>query len=219
MSIYQRFIRVAASLFIKPYHTTQDIDVLPRPTVFLVRHSDLKGPINAFISLKMPVRIWVLDVFFHFSDCFGQFRDYTFSARYGKHPRRFAPRAAVAAAIVTPLIRSIGSIPVHRGKRVILETFRETNETLKKGKSVVIAVDIDYSNTADPIKEIYTGFFHLEKAYFRDTGRHLAFTPLRFSPENRRMTFAQPLCFTGEKPFCTEKKELAAAIINFLNQA
>lgn len=218
MNKYQRFLRVAASLVIKPCHTTQDIAALPQPTVFLIRHSDLKGPLNAFVSLKIPVRIWVLDIFFHFPDCFYQFRDYTFSTRHGKHPRRFAPRAAFAAAIVAPLIRSIDSIPVHRGKRDILETFRETNETLKRGKSVVIAVDTDYSNTADPIKEIYTGFFHLEKAYFRDTGRHLAFTPLRFAPKNRRMTFSEPLYFTGEKPFFLEKKELAAAIIEFLNQ-
>ncbi len=218
MSKYRRFLRVTASFVIKPCRTTQDIAKIPQPTVFLIRHSDLKGPLNAFVSLKMPVRIWVLDIFFHFSDCFYQFRDYTFSARRGKHPRRFAVRAACAAAFVAPLIRTIGSIPVYRGKREILETFRETNETLKHGKNVVIAVDTDYSNTADPIKEIYTGFFHLEKAYFRDTGRHLAFTPLRFTPENRQMTFSEPLYFTGEKPFFLEKKELAVTIIEFLNQ-
>lgn len=218
MNRYRRFIRVAASLVIKPCRTSQNIADLPQPTVFLIRHSDLKGPLNAFVSLNMPVRIWVLDIFFHFSDCFYQFRDYTFSARRGKHPERFPVRAAFAAALVAPLIRSIGSIPVYRGKREILETFRETNEALKDGESVVIAVDTDYSNTADPIKEIYTGFFHLEKAYFRDTGRHVAFTPLRFTLENRRMTFSKPLYFTGEKPFYLEKKELAATIIAFLNQ-
>lgn len=218
MNNYQRFLRAAASLAIKPCAAAPDAAAPTRPTVFLIRHSDLKGPLKAFVSLKMPVRLWVLDIFFHFSDCFRQFRDYTFSTRRGKQPKSFLIPAALAAALVAPVIRSIGSIPVYRGKREILETFRETNETLQQGNSVVIAVDTDYSNTADPIREIYTGFFHLEKLYFRDTGRHLAFTPLRFQPQDRRMTFSPPLYFTGEKPFFQEKKELAAAIITFLNQ-
>jgi hypothetical protein len=220
MNGYHRFLRTAASLVIKPYHTTQNIGDLPRPTVFLVRHSDLKGPIDAFISLKsIPMRLWVLDVFFHFSDCFHQFRDYTFSARHGKRPLRFSLKAAAAAAVVAPLIRNIDSIPVYRGKRDILHTFQETNEVLKNGESIIIAVDIDYVNTKDPIKEIYTGFFHLEKAYFRDTGLHLAFMPIRFDAKNRMMTFSDPLYFTGKRSFYAEKKELVTTIIDFLNQS
>lgn len=219
MNGHHRFLRAAASIVIKPYYTKEDLEALPQPAVFLVRHNDLKGPLNAYISLDLPVRLWVLDIFFHFVDCFHQFRDYTFSARYGKRPARVSLKAAAAAAVTAPMIRKIDSIPVYRGKRGILDTFRVTNELLKNKENIVIAVDVDYSNTKDPIKEIYTGFFHLEKAYFRDTGRHLAFIPLRFDTENRIMTFASPLYFTGEKPFYTEKKELSSAIIDFLNQS
>lgn len=218
MNISRALLHAAAACAIKPCHAAGDNKTLPQPAVFLVRHNDLRGPLNAFVSLKPPPRLWVLDVFFHFPDCFHQYRDYTFSARQGKRPQRFPIKALAAAGVVPPLIRSIKSIPVHRSKREILKTFEATNKVLIDGESIVIAANVDYSNTQNPIKEIYTGFFHLEKAYFRDTGRHLAFIPLIFNEKERVMTFSKPLYFSGEKPFFTEKKELTTAVITFLNQ-
>ena len=218
MTIARTLLQKIAAPVIRPCRSPKQQERPPQPTVFIVRHDDMRGPLRAFVSLTPPPHLWVLDVFFHFGDCYRQYRDYTFSLRRGKAPRRFSPTAALAALGAVPLVRLSGAVAVHRGKRALTVTFKDTNALLKAGESIVIAADTAYTNREDPVESIYTGFFHLEKAYFEDTGRHLPFVPLVFDHKNRRLKISPPLSFSGAQPFSNEKKDLAGAVMDFLNQ-
>ena len=209
-------IQKAARCFLRPLHPAENTPLPPSPAVIIVRHNDLRGPIKAFLSLNPPPRIWVLFPFFNRKDCYEQYRRYTFAERRGKNPRRISMKAAFAAAAAVPLIRSIGAVPVYRGRQDIGETLKQSTELLKRGETIVIAADKDYSNTKDPVSSIYTGFFRLEHSYFDATGEHLPFCALRFD-KDRAMVFSEPMYFTGNQPFPRERKEMAKGIIKFLN--
>lgn len=218
MTTVRTLLQKIAAPVIRPCRSPKQQERPPQATVFIVRHDDMRGPLRAFVSLTPPPHLWVLDVFFHFGDCYRQYRDYTFSLRQGKTPRRVSPKAALAALIAVPLVRLSGAVAVRRGKRALTETFQETNALLKDGESIVIAADMAYTNRVDPVETIYTGFFHLEKAYFEDTGCHLPFVPLVFDHKNRCLKISPPLTFSGTRPFFSEKKDLARAVMDFLNQ-
>ncbi|MGM9568423.1 MAG: hypothetical protein ACI3W6_09615 [Clostridia bacterium] len=209
-------IQKTARFFLKPHHPAENSPLPPSPAVILLRHSDLRGPVNAFLSLEPPPRLWVLFPFFNRKDCYEHYRRYTFAERRGKKPRRFSLKAATAATVVVPLIRSLGAVPVYRGKSNIKETLEQSTELLKQGETIVIAADKDYSDTESPVSSIYTGFFRLEHSYFDATGEHLPFCALRFE-KNRAMTFSEPMYFTGNQPFHRERKQMAKTILDFLN--
>lgn len=209
-------IQKAARFFLRPHQKATCSEVPPSPAVILVRHSDLRGPVNAFLSLDPPPKLWVLSPFFDRKTCYTQYRCYTFAERRGKSPKRFSLKAAAAAAAVVPLIHAIEAVPVYRGRRRIEETLDQTVKLLQKGETVIIAADKDYSNTDAPISSIYTGFFRLEHIYFDVTGEHLPFCALQFRKDHT-MAFSRPLYFTGEESFSRERKQLAKAIIEFLN--
>lgn len=211
-----KMLQKAARVFIRPHKIAEGSPLPPSPAVILVRHGDLRGPVNAFLSLDPPPKIWVLSPFFDFCSCYEQYRSYTFSERRGKKPGKCSPMAALAAAAVVPLIRAMDAIPVYRGKRRVTETLEQTVERLKKGETVVIAADKDYTNRDAPVSSIHTGFFRLEPMYFDATGEHLPFCALRFD-KNRAMTFSEPLYFSGEDSFTKERKQNTAAVIHFLN--
>lgn len=209
-------IQKTARFFIKPHKQTGCSLKPSAPAVILIRHNNLRGPIHAFLSLEKAPRIWVLDRFLDIKACYGQYRDYTFSQRKGKKPKRFSLKAAMAAGFVVPLMKAIGAVPVYRGKHTVGETLKQSVELLKQGETIVIAVDKAYNETHAPVSSIYTGFFRLEQSYFNTTGEHLPFYALRFN-KDRTMNFSAPLYFTGNQPFPKERKQLTKSIIHFLN--
>lgn len=209
-------IQKAARFFFKPHTLTSCSPVPPSPAVILLRHSDLQGPIRAFLSLNPPPHLWVLDPFFQRRTCYEQYRCYTFAERRGKRPKRVSLKAALAAFFVVPLVGAIGAVPVYRGKRDIGKTLDASVNLLKEGETLAIAVDKDYRNKDAPVSSIYTGFFQLEHRYFDATGEHLPFYALRFN-DDRTMTFSPPLSFSGSRPFPKERKDLAKAVVQFLN--
>ena len=183
-------------------------DVYSEPAVFLVQHHNMSGPIHSLGLLPDSVHVWALSSLFSCGDCFEQYYGYTFTKRYG-WPRLLAlPAAAAGACVVPRLMRATGAVPVYRGKREILETMEESVRLLHDGESLLICPDKDYSSQKDEIGEIYTGFLHLEKLYWRDTGRHLAFIPLCVDRQKKRITAAEPLFFAGTGRFKEEQRQM-----------
>lgn len=211
-----KHLQKVARCFIKPHKYSENTEKMDAPAVILLRHNNLRGPLNAFVSLEKVPHLWVLDLFFDKTSCYRQYRDYTFALRRGKAAKKFSLKAAFATAFAVPIVRASGAVPVYRGKRNISKTMEHSAALLLQGETIAIAVDKDYSNTDAPIFEIYTGFFRLEHAYFDATGEHLPFYALRFKNDHT-MECSQPLTFHGEQPFPKERKALATAVMDFLN--
>ena len=187
------------------------------PAVYLVHHQNLAGPVCAEALLDAPVHMWSLHYFLTRRDCFAQYYGYTFTARFG-WPRPAAWLAAGGLSLVIPpLMRSLRAIPVYRGARELLSTMEASADALLAGESLLICPDQAYDSDSPALGALYNGFFHLEKPYFKKTGRHLSFVPLYRSTARKTLYVGQPLAFTGETPFRRERDELTALLRERMN--
>ena len=115
-------------------------------------------------------------------------------------------------------LRQFRVIPVWRGSLDIRDTLRQSQQALAQGQSLLICPDQDYASTEDQVGQLYSGFLHLERPYFKATGRHLPFVPLCCRREDKALIMGRALSFTGEKPFRQERDELARALTQAMNE-
>ncbi len=165
------------------------------PTVYVCRHGDLAGPLATLCWLPFPVRPWVLHVFTDRETCRAQYRDYTFSKRFGMPMPLAAGLAWTVSGYVSALMASLGAIPVYRGTVRIGETFRETVSALQAGDPVLVFPDVEYTNSESEVGQVYDGFLLIERFWRRTSDVPVRFVPLALDMERRRITAGDPVCF------------------------
>ena len=136
--------------FVRRYIGRWQADVPERqgPAVYVCSHTNLLGPLAALCWLPFPVRPWVYHVFMEKGSCRAQYRDFTFPKRFGMPGPLAGLCAWASAGYVSRLMASLGGIPVYRGSRRIIETFRETIAALQAGDPVLIFPDVDYTSSS-----------------------------------------------------------------------
>jgi hypothetical protein len=198
------FCRLLVRIFTPRYNVIRkDKPVLP--SVYIVHHQNLWGPIISFGWLDVPARIWVLSVFFSFRECFRQYYDYTFTKRYGVPKFLAGIIVAPLALIVSGIIRAIKAIPVFRGSRKIVDTFKMSMSALEENHNLIICPDIDYTDKSSNVGEIYQGFLHLEKKYREKTGKHVAFVQLRIDMDKHCIIVGDAVYFSDEDSFRNDR--------------
>lgn len=187
------------------------------PIVYVSHHQNMIGPVSILVWLKNYVRTWGLSVFTNQKDAFDHYYNFTFTKRFG-WPRLLAKIIAYPLShIVAWLTRSARIIPVYRGSRKIIETFKISIDALMDGEDILIFPDVDYTNDSSETTNIYEGFLHLEKYYYRKTEKHLAFIPLFADREEHVVRVGKAIRFSGKMNFIQERKKIAADIRNELN--
>lgn len=183
--------------FVRPAIGRWEADVEPPagPTVFICSHSNLRGPLATLCWLPFAIRPWVFHVFTAAQTCRAQFRDYTFSRRFGMPGPLAALAAWLSSGYVSALMHALGAIPVYRGTVKIGETFRETVAALQAGNSVLIFPDVDYTDTSSGIGEVYDGFLLVERFWRKVSAEPLSFVPLRLDAGTRRIAAGPPVRF------------------------
>ena len=174
---FVRFVRALAKVFTKKYKSK----VIPpeEATVYVCRHLNMRGPITTIVRLGFDVHPMILSCFFDKDDCYRQYAEYTFTERHGKKKKKRNFKAYAASRIVPRIMKSLKAIPVHRGMDPgSMQTMRDSLAYLKKGESVIVYPDIDYTAGYEAESEIYEGFLLLGQLYKRDTGKSLRFVPL-----------------------------------------
>ena len=174
---------------------TADVPRPAGPTVYVCSHSDLAGPLTTLCWLPFACRTWVFHVFLDREMCRKQYRNYTFSRRFGM-PGPLAEAAAWAASgFVSALMHSMGAIPVYRGTVRIAATFRETTAALQAGESILLFPDVDYTDSSAGIGEGYDGFLLIERFWRRVSDMPLDFVPLRTDAATRHISAGAPVRF------------------------
>lgn len=194
---------------------------VPRPTepsVFVCSHSNLLGPLATLCWLPFAVRPWVFHVFLERETCRAQFRDYTFSERFGLPKPAAASAAWAVSGYVSALMRSLGAVPVYRGTARLGATFRETIAALQAGDSVLIFPDVDYTDGSDGIGEVYNGFLLVERFWRKVSDRPLQFVPLRLDAARRTITAGKPACFDRDAPWKPELARVREALRAEINR-
>lgn len=191
-----------------PTYRVLHTERLQEPAVYVCRHSDLQGVFMTLPWLPVPVHTWGLHVFGEAKECYRHLRDITFVGRY-HWPRWFASLAARIASLgLTALFRSARVIPVYRGSLQIVKTFRQSVEALKRGESLLIFPDKDYTAIEAEVTDLYEGFLRLDRYYHRITGKHIPFIALYGDRKKHTLTVHEPLRFTNS----TDKTELSEMV-------
>ena len=187
------------------------------PTVYVCSHGNLRGPLATLCWLPFAVRPWVLHVFTEKETCQAQYRDYTFSQRFGMPKAAAAAAAWAVSGYVSALMRSLGAIPVYRGSARIRETFRESVDTLLAGDSVLIFPDVDYTDESGDVGEVYEGFLLLERYWRRASDLPLKFVPLRMDVDGKRITAGKAVCFDRSAQWKMEMQRVKEALRKEMN--
>lgn len=210
-------VQKTARIILPRYHfeTAPNRD---EPVVYISHHQNMVGPISILVWLKYYVRTWGLSEFTEQEACYNHYVNFTFTERYG-WPKWLAKMIAWPVSYLVPwLAKSADIIPVYRGSRKIVKTMQLSHEALLNGENLLIFPDIDYSSTSTETSNIYEGFLHLEKRYFKETNKHLTFIPIFSDQKNRLVRIGEEIRFTGNKKFIFERKEIADKIKDELNR-
>ena len=188
------------------------------PVVYVSHHQNLYGPFMAYLWMPETIRIWMLHVFLDRKACYKQYKNYTFTKRFGWNEKVSGIAANLISLFVTSLMKSARGIPVYRGTRSVLKTIEQSVVALENNERIVIFPDIDYQDSSPKVKEMYTGFLYIEKYYYRKTGKHVHFVPLYVSKRKRKMAAGDPVVFSGEASFRKESESVLEKIKDKLNQ-
>lgn len=215
-----RFFRIAKSglrRLRRFRYDTPERSAFVEPAVYVCRHSDNKGPVISLVNLPLPVHPWVYYVWCGAEDCQKQCEEYTFSVRYGWPAWKAKAVARLIAKPFTALVRSAGSIPVYRNSLKVRETFRDSVEALRRGESLLIFPDVNYTAHDGDTGKLYDGFLMLEQLYYKATGAHLPFVPMHLSDKSRKLVLESPIRFRDGVPYKEEKDRVIRALHDALN--
>ena len=188
------------------------------PTGYVCSPNNLLGPLAALCWLPFDVRPWTLHVFLEREACRKQYREYTFSRRFGMPEPLAAMLAWGASGYVSALMRSMAAIPVHRGTVKLGHTFRETVSALQAGESVLIFPDVDYTDDSGGIGEVYDGFLLIERFWRKVSAQPLRFVPLRLDTAARRITEGRAVSFRRDADWKTEMNRVREALRAEINR-
>ena len=170
------------------------------PAVYVCRHLDMHGPIEAIVNFPFPVHALSLNVFMDNKACEEHFCNYTFSARVGKKPGFWRKLGAkIAGNAIAPLMRSLQAVPVYREGTESIKTMRQGVKYLEKGESLMVWPDVEYTGDYGEDFEIYSGFLFMGEIYRRRTDKELPFIPLVLDEESGKI-------IRGEAVYCNDFK-------------
>lgn len=185
------------------------------PVVYVVHHQNMRGPVHALALLPGQPRLWALAPFLERKTCWRHFYGYTFTRRYGWPKAAAALAAGFLSLVAPPTLRAFGMVPVHRDASAI-RTLRASCAALRRGESLIICPDVDYSDDSAQMATLYTGFLALERLYYKGTGRHLEFVPLCCRKGARTLQAGQPVRFE-DGDFAAQAPDVAARLRRAIN--
>lgn len=212
------FIRGLLRLHYKYRYHIPDRSEFAEPAVYVCRHSDNDGPIITMVNLPLPLHPWSYHVWCDEKECYKQCVDYTFTVRYGWSERKAKWVASLISKPFSALIRSAGSIPVYRNSLKVRDTFKDSVEAMKRGESLLIFPDVDYDSKDGKTGELYEGFLMMERLYFRETGKHVPFVPVRINKRGKKVELDEIISFRDGVPFKDDKERVLRALQAALNE-
>ena len=197
---------------------TAEVELPQGPTVYVSSHSNLRGPLTALAYLPFPTRPWVLHVFTDRETCRAQYRDYTFSVRFGLPKPLASGLAWAVSGYVSALMGSLGAVPVYRGTVKAGQTLKASVAALRAGDSLLIFPDVDYTDSSQGIGEVYDGFLLLERFWRKQSAEPLRFIPLRLDRERKTITAGKPVQFDRSAEWKTELVRVREALREEINE-
>ncbi len=176
------------------------------PAVFVSNHLGALGPIGVISSIPIRLYPWIIADMVDSRLAPDYLRVDFVERELGLRPPWSMVLARLIAAISTPLLRSVGCVPVYREAQNLQTTFAMSLSLLQQGKCLLIFPE-DPRLPADPLTRIAPfkkGFARLGERYYRQSGTRLPFYPLAVH-ESRRVMVGQPVTYDPLNPRADER--------------
>ena len=164
------------------------------PVMYVCRHLNMHAPYVTLVGMPFDVHPLSLSVFFDETQAYNHFKDYTFSVRNGKKPKKFSIKAKVSAFVTCKILKSLKGVPVYRKSAGALTTFRTALNYLQQGDNLMVYADVQYTADGNTVSDIYKGFLKLGEMYKNKTGKSLRFVPLYIDDKYRTVTEKPHVC-------------------------
>ena len=184
------------------------------PVVYVCRHLNMHGPFTTLKWLPFHVHPMILHVYFDKEKTVKHMTEYTFSARYGKQPKKFSLAAHVMSWIAPPMMASLQGIPVYRNGISSISTLKAGLKYLLQAESLIVYPDIDYTGNYSKPSDIYDGFLMLGDMYRKKTGKDLRFVPLVIDDERRCILEGNAICVSDFRHECAGAADYLKRAIN-----
>ena len=173
--------------------------------VFIANHYEIFGPIAMFLNFPYKFRPWVIDKMIDPKLVEKQMSLSVYN-NFPKYPMWF--KKFVVKAIKSLMVWTMNhakAISVSRENlRDNLKTLKESSETLKTKKSILVFPEDRY--VAEGVGKFQTGFENLARYHYQKTGRCLTFYPVFVSQINKTIYIEKPITYNPENSHIEEKE-------------
>lgn len=179
------------------------------PGVIVANHMGAIGPVGICSSLPMRLYPWVQgDTVDKVKGPDAIRKDFVENVLHLQPPLSTL-LAEVIYEISTPLLLSVGCIPVPVNHQEQEQTFQTSLTLLKQGKFVLVVPE-DSDRLPDPVTGICPfkrGFLRLGEQYYQETGKRLSFYPVTIH-EDGLVIVGKPIAYNPLNPARQERLRL-----------
>jgi len=191
---------------------------LPSPAIYVGRHQNMHGPVHVMAYSPIPMHLWCMHMFFDRKTCTEHLAGFTLSERLHYPPwlLRLCLRFYVGHTVAC--MHQMDAIPVYRGKREIIKTMKLSIDTLLAGENLIIFPDVSYDDVSNTAGQLYEGYLHLCKEYYKKTGKNLPIIPVCTPHRQNALVFGRPIVPDGTLPFAQERERVAQEVGRALDE-
>ena len=219
MSIYPRWFRRLRTIvrFFARKMEVRGAQSVQEPCIFITRHLNNYGPFAVYLYSPFEFHMWSYYVFFDAEVCRRHLSEFTLTQRAKMSPRMADLCARIVSRPIARLYHALDMVPVYRGLKSVVKTLNLSMDVLEKGENLLIMTDVNYAAEGEEVGQIYTGFIHLGKQYYKKTGKRLCFVPMSINRRQGYVRYGTPIEFNPEIPFPQEKERIASLLVKELS--
>ena len=175
------------------------------PVVFVCNHGFFFGPIAASLNMPVSFRPWIDNRVLNIKECS---EDVNRVLKKRFHLFGYKVHKKIIDKIshlVVAVMHDFNPIPVFKnGKREVVNTIRESVDTLMQGNNVLIFPERPRSEHSDigterkeasNLRNFYSGFAKIGQDFASKTGQGLRFIPVYINQKSRTMSIAPGITF------------------------
>ena len=209
---FYRFIRFWVWL-IYPKITVEGAENLPdEPCIVVGNHAKTNGPVSVELYFPVERYTWCTGEMMHLKEV----PDYTYRDFWSKKPKSIRWLYRIASYLIAPLsacvFNNANCIGVYHDLR-IMETFKETVQTLQNGASVVIFPEHEVPHNSI-VCAFQDRFIDVARMYYKKTGREISFVPLYVAPRLHKLCLGAPVRFHAAAPLEQERARICEAMMD-----
>lgn len=176
--------------------------------IFAANHSGAVGPSNMIAWFPKEFRPWSTSCLFDKKVKANYIFHDIFFGRSKKHKRFFRFLSKIVAKMLPPLFAPHDPIFVYRNSPKIATTFRESVDTLKMGKNLVIFPE-NPTKFSEYVSELYSGFVDIARIYYHQTGKIIKFYPVYVPADIKKIMVGVPIEYNPENDSSHERLRIS----------